>query len=199
MDLATSGAALSSRTALPEAFQTARLRAERLDEQHLADVARMNADPRVMGWLGGAGTEAETLVWLRDRVGEMWRRQRMGLYALFATDAADAFVGRAGLRRVEIEGVDEIELLYALTAESWGRGYATEIGAALVALAFARLEAPSVIAYTMPHNVRSRHVMEKLGFVYERDLVHHDLPHVLYRLVRPDASMTTNATPEDAQ
>jgi RimJ/RimL family protein N-acetyltransferase len=157
----------------------------------------MNADPRVMDWLGGSGTEAETLVWLRERVGAMWRRQGIGLYALSATDAADVFVGRAGLRRVEIEGAGEIELLYAVTAESWGRGYATEIGAALVEFAVARLEAPSVIAYTMPHNVRSLHVMEKLGFVYERDLVHDDLPHVLYRRARPDASMTPKATPED--
>jgi RimJ/RimL family protein N-acetyltransferase len=49
----------------------------------------------------------------------------------------------------------------------------------------------------MSHNVRSRHVMEELGFVYEREFVRDDQPHFLYRLVRPDASMTTRTTSED--
>jgi RimJ/RimL family protein N-acetyltransferase len=45
----------------------------------------------------------------------------------------------------------------------------------------------------------ARHVMEKLGFVYEREFARDDLPHILYRLVRPDASMTTRTTSEDEQ
>ena len=42
----------------------------------------------------------------------------------------------------------------------------------------------SVVAFTLPDNTASRRVMEKLGMTYERDIVHADLPHVLYRSTR---------------
>ena len=40
---------------------------------------------------------------------------------------------------------------------------------------------------TLPHNVRSRAVMERLGMTYAGEVVHADLPHVLYLLRRADA------------
>jgi ribosomal-protein-alanine N-acetyltransferase len=186
---------LAPQRTLPDTFHTERLLAERLDEGHLGLLVTFNADPEVMAWLGGAGTSAETVVWLAERIAAHWDRYGFGMYALFACtgpggagspDAGDdprhgTFVGRAGLRNYEIEGVDEIELLYALAPSWWGRGYATEIGRALLDLAFGRLAAASVIAYTMPHNVRSRRVLDKLGFRHERDFIHDDQPHVLYR------------------
>jgi [ribosomal protein S5]-alanine N-acetyltransferase len=184
---------------LPETFRTERLLAERLDKRHLDQLVTFNADSEVMDWLGGAGTAEETVVWLAGRVAGHWERYGFGLYALFAragsgeaggTDGPGdsrycTFVGRAGLRHNEIEGVDEIELLYALAPSWWGRGYAAEIGGALLDIGFERLPATSVIAYTMPHNVRSRRVLEKLDFRYERDFIHDEQPHVLYRRRRP--------------
>jgi [ribosomal protein S5]-alanine N-acetyltransferase len=49
-------------------------------------------------------------------------------------------------------------------------------------VAFDVLRLPAVVTYTLPYNAASRRVMEKLGFEYEREVVHADLPHVLYRL-----------------
>jgi ribosomal-protein-alanine N-acetyltransferase len=40
----------------------------------------------------------------------------------------------------------------------------------------------SLVAFTLEDNKRSRALMERLGFVYEIDFEHADLPHVLYRL-----------------
>jgi [ribosomal protein S5]-alanine N-acetyltransferase len=42
------------------------------------------------------------------------------------------------------------------------------------------------VAFTLPDNVASRRVMEKVGFRYEREVEHVDLPHVLYRLREAD-------------
>jgi RimJ/RimL family protein N-acetyltransferase len=51
-------------------------------------------------------------------------------------------------------------------------------------LAFEELALDDIVAYTMPDNRASRRVMEKLGFGFERDIVHAELPHVLYRRSR---------------
>jgi RimJ/RimL family protein N-acetyltransferase len=95
------------------------------------------------------------------------------------------FAGRGGLRHTEIEGVLETEVAWAVVPELWGRGLGTEIGRAAVDHAFARLGLPDVVAFTLPDNLPSRRVMEKLGFALEREISHAGLPHVLYR-VRPE-------------
>ena len=43
------------------------------------------------------------------------------------------------------------------------------------------LSLPTIVAFTLPTNIASRRVMEKCGLVYERPIIHADLPHVLFR------------------
>jgi Cu+-exporting ATPase len=93
-----------------------------------------------------------------------------------------SFVARAGLRHTRVGGNDEVELAYALRSEYWGRGLATELAGAAVAVGFERLGLDDVVAFTLPTNRGSWRVMEKTGFEYERDVVHAGLPHVLYRI-----------------
>jgi [ribosomal protein S5]-alanine N-acetyltransferase len=168
-----------------ESFTTERLLAERLGSQHLADLSRMHGDPRVMKTLAPAGhpnggmlSEAETRAFL-DRDAAHWEQYGYGLWAL--RDKTDAhFVGRAGLRRVHIGG-DEVELAYALVAEDWGKGFATEIAGALLRLGFEQLGLVTIVCFTLTTNLASQRVMQKAGFRYERDLMHAGLPHVFYR------------------
>ena len=47
-------------------------------------------------------------------------------------------------------------------------------------VAFEYLGLDELIALALIENIASRRVMEKSGFVYERDLVHVGLPHVAY-------------------
>jgi ribosomal-protein-alanine N-acetyltransferase len=82
---------------------------------------------------------------------------------------------------VEIEGHPEVELGYRVAAAWWGRGIATEMASALVAVARDRLGLADLVAFTLPYNLASRRVMEKAGFTYERDIEWAALPHVLYR------------------
>ena len=141
-----------------------------------------------MEWLGGVGTADDTRTWIAAKE-EAWRQQGVGLWVVHETGGR--FVGRAGLQTVPgdvaaaLGDPRAVELLYALVPEAWGKGYATEIGAALLRIAFSRLRLGNVVAYTLPHNVRSRHVLEKLGMSYDRDLMHEQRPHVLYRLFAP--------------
>lgn len=179
--------------ALAPAFRTRRLLAQRLNERHLDQLVRFNADPEVRQWLGGVRGAQETREQLVDVIEPHWEEYGYGVYALFEKEAecdasgARELVGRAGLERVPVDvgeaigEPDAVELLYALAPAYWGRGYATEIAGALTGLALGPLDLDSVVAYTLPHNQRSRHVLEKSGFVYERDILHETLPHVLYR------------------
>ena len=163
-----------------ETPRTETLIAERPSPERLDDLHGMNGDPTTMATLGGVRPDSETNRYLRENV-DHWERYGFGIWAL--RDRTDgSFAGRAGLRHTHVGGSDGVELAYALRSEYWGRGLATEIAAAAVAIGFKRLSLEDVVAFTLPTNLASWRVMEKTGFEYERDIVHAGLPHVLYRL-----------------
>jgi RimJ/RimL family protein N-acetyltransferase len=92
------------------------------------------------------------------------------------------------------EPLNEVELGWRLAREAWGHGYATEGARASLAWCWANLDTPTVMAITVPANLRSRRVMEKIGLRYVEggDFDHPALPegdplrrHVLYRMRRP--------------
>lgn len=170
-----------------ETFRTARLVAARPRAADFDDLDRLHRDPRVMATLAPAGAPDggllsgdETRRFLRRNL-DHWCRHGYGLW-IFRDPADGRFVGRGGLRHAHVGGNDEVELGYALMADSWGRGLATEMAKAIVAVGFAELGLADVVCFTLTTNRASRRVMEKAGFAYERDLLHAGLPHVFYRL-----------------
>jgi RimJ/RimL family protein N-acetyltransferase len=165
-----------------ESFETQRLRAERMRAAHFDDVQRLHSDARVMTTLGGAKEESATRSLIRAN-DEHWEQYGYGLW-VFRDAATGSFAGRGGLRHLEVGGGAETEVAYALVADLWNRGLATEMAVAIVRLAFDELGIDNLVCFTLPTNHASRRVMEKAGFLYERDIVHAGLPHVLHRLRR---------------
>ena len=166
-----------------DSFRTSRLNAERIIQSDYDALVRMHQDARVMATLGGVRSEEETGRFLQDSL-EHWDGHGYGLW-IFRDPREGEFVGRAGLRHVEVGGAKEVEVAYALRAEAWGKGLATEIARYLVDLAFETLALRQLVCLIQPANVASRRVIEKVGFGYECEVTHASLPHLLYRLVGP--------------
>ncbi len=170
--------------ACPERLETARLVLTRPVPEDLPDLNAMHSDPRVMATLGGLRT-AEELEAMNERLFAAWRRD--GFAWWIARNRTDGgFVGRGGLRRIEINGRDEVELAYGLAAAFWRQGLASEIAAASVRVGFELLDLEELICFTLKTNVGSRRVMEKAGFRFEREGEHSGLPHVFFRLRRAE-------------
>jgi RimJ/RimL family protein N-acetyltransferase len=170
----------------PGRFETARLRAERSSREHLELYVPFEQDERIATWLGGVRNPAQAEESLAREL-EHWQAHGFGRWALF--DAATGeFVGRGGLRRVEIEGRPEVELGYTIVPERWGQGLATELSEAAVRIGFDQVGLAEIVAFTLPHNLASRRVMAKAGFGYERDFAWKGEPHVLYRIRKGSSS-----------
>lgn len=160
-------------------IRTARLVLTRVRGEDFADLRAMHRDAQVMATLGGVRSDAVTREVLAQLTAH-WAAHGFGYW--MARDAASgAFIGRGGLREVTVGGALEVEVGYALMPAFWGRGLATELAAACVRVAFETLGLADLVAFTLPTNQRSRRVMERLGFTYERDIVWAGMPHVLYR------------------
>lgn len=165
---------------LIETFHTNRLIADRLHQEHLGELYRMHQDPNVMATLGGLRSDDEIRRFLQNNLDHL-DCYGYGLW-VFRDKVDGRFVGRGGLRNVEVSGNDEVELAYALMAEFWGKGLATQMAEASLTVGFEQLGLTDVACFTLPTNRASQRVMEKAGFKYERDIVHAGLPHVFYRI-----------------
>lgn len=161
-----------------DSFSTARLRAERLRPDHYEAVRAMDSDQQYMALLGGTRDAATTQAYMARNL-KHWEDFGFGLWIL--RDLSDQVAGRCVLRHLDVEGTDEVELGYGLHTQYWGRGLATEVAKKLLALGRTRLRMPTLVAITRHENLGSQRVLEKTGLVYERDIEHEGVPHLLYR------------------
>lgn len=144
----------------------------------------MHEVPSVMASLGGVRSGDETRDFLATNLAH-WDRWGYGLWIL--RDQAGAFVGRAGLRHVALDGMDEVELAYALMPEFSGQGLGTEIGQALLGLGLRHFQLTRIIALTLTTNRASERIMVKLGMEFERTIDYAGKPHVLYSVAPTSA------------
>jgi RimJ/RimL family protein N-acetyltransferase len=132
--------------------------------------------------------ESDTMA---DRIETHIEQYGWGLWAVEVPGVA-AFAGFIGLAtpRFEAHFIPCIEVGWRLAVEFWGRGYATEGAAAALTFGFQTLALPEIVSFTVPANLRSRRVMERIGMVRNPndDFDHPGLPeghplrrHVLYR------------------
>jgi RimJ/RimL family protein N-acetyltransferase len=179
----------------PQELRTDRLYLRRWLPSNRAPFAQMNCDPRVMEFFPGplSRQESDALV---DRIEAHFQQHGFAQWAV-EIPGVTPFAGFIGLSipRFEAHFTPCIEVGWRLDAAYWNRGYATEGARAALEFGFRWLQAKEIVSFTVPLNVRSRRVMEKLGMTRSPsdDFDHPLLPeghplrrHVLYRLKNPD-------------
>lgn len=172
-------------------LSTARLLLRPWQASDRVPFAQLNADPQVMEFFPKLATREESDA-LVDRIETHFATHGYGFWAL-EIPGITPFAGFVGLSipRFEMHFTPCVEVGWRLAAEYWGQGYATEAARAALAFGWNQLKLSEIVAYTVPTNVRSRRVMEKLGMTYNPadDFDHpmlaetHPLRrHVLYRI-----------------
>lgn len=178
---------------LPCELRTARLLLRRWRDEDRAPFAAMNADPRVVEHLPGPMTR-EASDALVDRIEGNFESRGFDVFAVEVA-ATGEFAGFVGLTvpRFEAAFTPCVETGWRLAPAQWGRGYATEAARASLAFGFERLGLEEIVSFTVPANVRSRRVMDRIGMTHDPrdDFDHPVLPeghrlrrHVLYRIGR---------------
>lgn len=147
-------------------MQTSQVRAS----LHLPDdVGRYDAWLGIAQWLG------------------QWELRGTGQWAL-EEKVSGAFVGRTGTHRPARDDWPGIEIGWTLHPDHWGKGYATEAGAAAVEFAFAYHDVDAVYSVILPENAASQAVAKRLGFtLYETRALSHfpSMVHGIWKLPRP--------------
>ena len=143
---------------------TLRLALHEITRHHANELYELDADPRVMRYIGTG--RAST----REQVDAVMRRlprayslyPGLGTWRATRRDSGD-FVGWFALKY--IPGTAQVEVGYRLRHGAWGSGFATEGARELVRYGFDDLGLHRIIGVTHPENSASQHVLRKIGLV----------------------------------
>ena len=162
-------------------------------EEDAAPYAALNADPRVREYFPSILTREQSDAEI-GRIRAGYERDGFCMYAA-ELRATGELIGFIGLQTIgyAIPSVAQptVETGWRLAHAHWGKGLATEGARAALQYGLDTLKLPEIIAITLPGNVRSRRVMEKIGLKHfpELDFEHPRLPeghpmrrHVLYAI-----------------
>jgi RimJ/RimL family protein N-acetyltransferase len=162
-------------------------------DDDMGPYAALNAEPRVMAFYPAPFTREESDASVA-KIRAHFDRHGFGKWAVEVPGVAP-FIGVVGLAIPDYDLPFNpcVEIGWRLAADYWGRGYATEGARAAIEFGFGDLGLSEIVSFTVPANVRSRAVMERLGMTCStgEDFDHPSLlpghpirRHVLYRLKR---------------
>ncbi|TCJ32432.1 GNAT family N-acetyltransferase [Parafrankia sp. BMG5.11] len=130
---------------------------------------RIVGDPRVTDYLSFDTRSLEQTEAMITGVLERARHEPRGEFYL-AVDRGGSLIGFA---RLGLAGVQAAKLGYAIHADQWGHGYATDAVRTIVEFGFGVLGLRRISAAIGPDNLPSIAVVERLGFAREGRLRDH--------------------------
>jgi ribosomal-protein-alanine N-acetyltransferase len=122
-------------------------------------------DPAVMQYVHGG------LPYTEDEVDEWFSRQARQIaehevcMGALIEQATGQFLGLSGVQPLGTTG--QLEIGWILAREAWGKGYATEAGAAAMRHVLETLGRSRVVAIIAPDNEPSKRVAARLGMQYD--------------------------------
>jgi RimJ/RimL family protein N-acetyltransferase len=155
------------------------LRRQQLDD--VSFLVDLWSDPIVTRYVGGPRKREWLQLAFEDTAQNPFAKE----YDLWVTieKASGQRLGHCGLINKEVEGKLEYDLGYFFDSSTWGIGYATEIGRALLQHAREDLGLRRLIALIDPLNTASQNVALKLGMKLEREIIRpRDAPRRVYAI-----------------
>jgi RimJ/RimL family protein N-acetyltransferase len=177
----------------PLILQGPRIRLRPWGEEDREAFAAMNADPEVMRHFTKTLDRAESDSFM-ERINAHQAEHGYSFWAIERHGEPGA-IGLCGLARVPWEAsfTPAVEIGWRLATAHQRQGYAEEAARITLAHGFGPLELSEIVAFTIPGNIRSWGLMERLGMRRDGGFEHPRLPeghlmrqHVLYRLTRRD-------------
>lgn len=159
-----------------------------LEREDLDSMVALWTDPIVKREMGTYGPQVseEVLPWIEDAISHNRAVPRFAHNSAIVESSSGLVTGWIGFGKPSKPGIGDLDFGYSVLPEFRGRGYATEALSAVIEFCFAEVGANSVFGETMPANVASARVMEKVGM--QRAGVSED-GHIVFRIERgaPDS------------
>jgi ribosomal-protein-alanine N-acetyltransferase len=145
-------------------------------------VVQLDADPDIIHFMKAPQYSEAEMAEVLSRYAKRYEETGFGMLA-GVLKATSMLVGRYGVQRITVEGVEELEVTYSTRREHRRRGYALEATEAVLDAAW-REGIPRLVGCIAPDNDPSLRLAERVGFHFERDVVYKETEMRLYSVLR---------------
>ncbi len=145
--------------------ETERLFLRTILRNDVAALAEIFTDAEAMRYIAEAKDIDSIKEWI-SLVQKSYEHYGYGPWAVI-NKSTHQFLGYCGLYLQEdVNGNDEVEILYGLTRKNWEKGFATEAAKAVYELGSGKFNLKRFVSLIDPDNVRSINVAEKIGMTW---------------------------------
>ena len=163
---------------VPESLESKRLILRQFKETDWLDLHQYYSDPRATKYtVGRAFTEEETWRTLSMMIGH-WQLRGYGPYAV-VTKETDRVIGTVGFWYPK--GWPSPEIKWALAAEYWGKGFASEAAHLIQITGRRYLPDIQLISLIHPENRASIKLAESIGAQFEKEITFRGANWPIYR------------------
>ena len=157
-------------------------------------LAAMLGDPEVMRYFPSVENRAGTVASIQRQM-DRYAQWGYGPWLVLNRETGLP-VGRVGLLRQSVDGIEEVEVGYMIHRPFWRQGLAFEAAAACRDYVFHTLRRERVISLVRPENLPSAAVARKLGMQAEKEVMHYELRHLVFAMKKPADMTTLSSQPE---
>lgn len=162
---------------------TNRLILREYNDSDAANLLKIFSDPVAMAYFPGTKDIDACQEWI-DWNRASYTENGFGLYSIENKETGQ-FLGYCGfILQKDVDGIDEIEIGYALVRAFWHNGYATEAAIACREYGFNTLGMHRLISLIQPENEPSRRVAERNTMIIEKSVMRWDHEHLVYVIYR---------------
>lgn len=162
-------------------LESKRLRIRKLNIDDIDNVLTVLGDPEAMRFFPTVGNRHSVREFL-ERAMNSYAINGFGPWGVELKESGE-FVGYCGLfYQEDIEGKDEIEILYGFAPRFWNLGYATEAAVSVKEYAFEALGIKRCVSMVTVDNERSAKVAERNGMKVEKEIIWRDRVFRVYSI-----------------
>ncbi|MGK2858051.1 MAG: GNAT family N-acetyltransferase [Thermoanaerobaculia bacterium] len=150
-------------------LETERLALRWLSIEDAAFILELLNEPSWLRFIGDRGVRTldDAAAYIRNGPIAMYEGHGVGLYLVESKSEATP-LGICGL--IRREALENVDIGFAFLPRHWGKGYALEAAAAVLAHGRDALGQRRIVAITTPDNDSSVRLLEKLGMNFERTI-----------------------------
>jgi len=163
-----------------KSLETERVRLVQLKSENSYDLFRTFSDPDVMRyWIGGPDKHLEDTLKRITEIKKHWIQHGFGDWGIVDKNNSQ-FLGFGGLHY--INGMEEVNLGYALEKTRWRKGYGFEVCQAILQYGFQQLRLSEIVAVIWPDNKASIKLVEKCGLKYWKKTIWSGSDRIVYKI-----------------
>lgn len=147
---------------------TERLHLSKINLKDARDFFNLANSPNWLKYIGDRNlkTIKDAENYLKNGTIKSYKDYGFGFYKLQLKKENGKFIGVCGL--IKREQLDDIDIGFALLPEYEGQGFGYEASIAVLKLAKEKFKLKRIVAITLPTNINSIKLLEKLGLTYEK-------------------------------